>query len=203
MLGSMSHLAPKQLASALPKVVPQLIEACSDTNPKVKASAEEALNEISKVIKNPEVSSISSILLKALTDPAETIRALEALIETEFVHAIDAPSLAIIVPVLHRGLRDRGATTKRYGALIAGNICTMIHDPRDFEPYVPVLIPDLKSALLDPIPDVRSTSAKALGSLTRGLGEEALADLRPWLIAMLRDESRSSAERSGAAQGLT
>ena len=204
MLGSMSHCAPKQLASALPKVVPKVTEAFSDTHPKVKASAEEALGEISKVIKNPEVSSISPILLKALTDPAEyTIRGLEALIETEFLHAIDAPSLALIVPVLHRGLRDRGATTKRYGALIAGNICTMIHDPKDFVPYIPILIPDLKAAVLDPIPDVRSTAAKALGSLTRGLGEETLADLRPWLIDSLRDESRSSAERSGAAQGLT
>jgi hypothetical protein len=204
MLGSMSHCAPKQLASALPKVVPKLIEAFSDTHPKVKASAEEALNEISKVVKNPEVSSISPILLKALTDPAEyTIRGLEALIETEFLHAIDAPSLALIVPVLHRGLRDRGAGAKRYGALISGNICTMINDPRDFAPYVSILIPDLKSALIDPIPDVRSTSAKALGSLTRGLGESMLPDLRPWLIESLRDESRSSAERSGAAQGLT
>lgn len=204
MLGSMSHLAPKQLAAALPKVVPQLVEAFSDTHPKVKASAEEALNEISKVIKNPEVSSISPVLLKALTDPAEnTIKALEALIQTEFLHAIDAPSLALIVPVLHRGLRDRGATTKRYSALIAGNICTMINDPRDFVPYIPILIPDLKNSVLDPIPDVRSTSAKALGSLTRGLGEDALADLRPWLIEKLREENRSSAERSGAAQGLT
>jgi HEAT repeat protein len=204
MLGSMSHCAPKQLASALPKVVPKVIEAFSDTHPKVKASAEEALNEISKVVKNPEVSSISPILLKALTDPAEyNIRGLEALIETEFLHAIDAPSLALIVPVLHRGLRDRGAGAKRYGALISGNICTMINDPRDFVPYVSILIPDLKIALMDPIPDVRSTSAKALGSLTRGLGESMLPDLRPWLIESLRDESRSSAERSGAAQGLT
>jgi hypothetical protein len=204
MLGSMSHLAPKQLAAALPKVVPQLVEAFSDTHPKVKASAEEALIEISKVIKNPEVSSISPTLLKALTDPAEyTIKALESLIQTEFLHAIDAPSLALIVPVLHRGLRDRGATTKRFSALIAGNICTMINDPRDFIPYIPILIPDLKNSVLDPIPDVRSTSAKALGSLTRGLGEEALAGLRPWLIEKLRDDSRSSAERSGAAQGLT
>ena len=150
MLGSMSHCAPKQLASALPKVVPKVIDAFSDTHPKVKASAEEALNEISKVVKNPEISTISPILLKALTDPAEyTIRGLEALISTEFLHAIDAPSLALIVPVLHRGLRDRGAATKRYGALISGNICTMINDPKDFVPYISILIPDLKSALRD------------------------------------------------------
>jgi len=89
----------------------------------VKASAQEALNEISTVVRNPEISSISPILLKALTDPADnTIKALEALIATEFLHAIDAPSLALIVPILHRGLRDRGATTKRFSGLIAGNI---------------------------------------------------------------------------------
>ena len=148
--------------------MPKLTEAFSDTHPKVKSSAEHALEELTKVIKNPEISSISAILLKALTDPATgTVKALEALIETEFLHAIDAPSLALIVPVLHRGLRDRAATTKRYGALISGNICTMINDARDFVPYLPTLLPDLKSTLLDPIPDVRSISAKALGSLTR------------------------------------
>lgn len=204
MLGSMCHLAPKQLAQALPKVVPKVIEAFADTHPKVKSSAQEALDEITTVIRNPEISSLSPVLLKALTDPADnTITALEALIGTEFLHAIDAPSLALIVPILHRGLRDRAATTKRYGALITGNICTMINDPRDFIPYLPTLIPDLQTILLDPIPDVRSISAKAFGSLTRGLGEDALPDLRPWLIDRLRSEDVSSAERSGAAQGLT
>lgn len=204
MLGSMCHLAPKQLAQALPKVVPKVIEAFADTHPKVKASAQEALDEITTVIRNPEISYLSPVLLKALTDPADnTLAALEALIGTEFLHAIDAPSLALIVPILHRGLRDRTATTKRYGALITGNICTMINDPRDFVPYLPTLIPDLQSSLLDPIPDVRSIAAKAFGSLTRGLGEETLPDLRPWLIDRLRSEDISSAERSGAAQGLT
>eukprot|EP00547_Thalassionema_nitzschioides_P012180 CAMPEP_0194261726 /NCGR_PEP_ID=MMETSP0158-20130606/46175_1 /TAXON_ID=33649 /ORGANISM="Thalassionema nitzschioides, Strain L26-B" /LENGTH=3020 /DNA_ID=CAMNT_0039001857 /DNA_START=53 /DNA_END=9111 /DNA_ORIENTATION=- len=214
MLGSMSHLAPKQLAGALPRVVPKLTEAFSDTHPRVKASAEHALGEITKVVRNPEISSISSTLLLALTDPSEgTLPALEALIQTEFLHAMDAPSLALIVPVLHRGLRDRIATTKRYAALIAGNICSMIHDPKDFVPYLPLLLPDLQLALLDPIPDVRSTAAKALGSLSRGLGAgsssktttttDLVDNLRPWLIEKLRQENITSAERSGAAQGLT
>ena len=204
MLGAMSHLAPKQLAAALPKIVPQLTEAFGDTHPKVKASAEAALDEISTVVRNPEIKSISSSLLKALTDPADyTQPALERLIGTEFLHSIDAPSLALIVPILHRGLRERGANVKRMGGLIAGNICTMINDPRDFVPYVPTLLPDLQVALLDPIPDVRSTAAKALGSLTRSLGDQILPELRPWLVKKLRDDACSSAERSGAAQGLT
>lgn len=204
MLGSMSHCAPKQLASCLPKVVPKLTEAFSDTHPKVKKSAQDALEEICTVIKNPEISSISDTILNALTDPANgTLRALEALISTEFLHAIDAPSLSIIIPVVHRGLRDRAANTKRYAALISGNICTMVNDARDFVPYLPILLPDLKSTLLDPIPDVRSITAKALGSLTRGVGEATFPDLRPWLVETLRSEGGSSVERSGAAQGLT
>ncbi|KAL7522340.1 hypothetical protein ACHAWX_007024 [Stephanocyclus meneghinianus] len=170
----------------------------------VKKSAEQALEELCRVIKNPEISSISTTLLKALTDPANgTIKALEALISTEFLHAIDAPSLSVIIPVVHRGLRDRAASTKRYAALISGNICTMVNDARDFVPYLPILIPDLKSTLIDPIPDVRSISAKSLGSLTRGLGEATFPDLRPWLIETLTSEGGSSVERSGAAQGLT
>ena len=121
----------------------------------------------------------------------------------EFIHAIDAPSLSIIIPVVHRGLRDRAATTKRYAALISGNTCTMVNDPRDFVPYLPILLPDLRSTLLDPIPDVRSISAKSLGSITRGLGEATFSDLRPWLIDTLRSKEGNSVERSGAAQGLS
>jgi len=70
------------------------------------------IGEISTVVRNPELSSVCSSPLLALTD--HTITALIVLIEREFLHAIDAPSLVLIVPTLHCSLRDRGATTKRY-----------------------------------------------------------------------------------------
>jgi len=79
----------------------------------------------------------------------------------------------------------------------------MISETKDLIPYLPLLVPDLQSALLDPIPDVRSTSAKAMGSLTRSLGDHFETELRPWLLGQLRNPNCSSAERSGAAQGLT
>jgi HEAT repeat protein len=204
MLGSMSSLAPKQLASCLPKIVPKLSEAFSDTHPKVKASAESALNKITQVIRNPEVAGLTPILLKALTDPAgHTKAALQSLLETEFLHAIDAPSLALLIPILYRGLKDKAGTSKRHSALIVGNMVTMINDAKDFSPYIDSLIPGLKGVLLDPIPDVRSTASKCVGALVRGLGTSELGELRPWLLETLKVEGGSAVERSGAAQGLS
>eukprot|EP00586_Coscinodiscus_wailesii_P014096 CAMPEP_0172505274 /NCGR_PEP_ID=MMETSP1066-20121228/185056_1 /TAXON_ID=671091 /ORGANISM="Coscinodiscus wailesii, Strain CCMP2513" /LENGTH=2828 /DNA_ID=CAMNT_0013281825 /DNA_START=96 /DNA_END=8582 /DNA_ORIENTATION=- len=203
MLGSMSHLAPKQLSNCLPKLVPKLTESFSDTHPRVKAAAQSALDSLCNVIRNPEIASITPTLLAALTDPGEnTPRALETLIATEFLHAIDAPSLAVISPILHRGLRDRSAMTKRYAALITGNITTMVATPADFLPYLDTLLLDLKLVLLDPIPDVRTTASKAVGSLTRSLGEDKFPDLRAWLMQTMTS-SKGSVERSGAAQGLS
>lgn len=55
---------------------------------------------------------------------------------------------------------------------------------------------------MDPIPEVRSVAARALGSLIRGMGEENFPDLVPWLLDTLKSDN-SNVERSGAAQGLS
>lgn len=55
---------------------------------------------------------------------------------------------------------------------------------------------------MDPIPEVRSVAARALGSLIRGMGEENFPDLVPWLFDTLKSDN-SNVERSGAAQGLS
>jgi len=70
---------------------------------------------------------------------------------------------------------------------------------QDMAPYVPLLMPELQKALLDPLPEVRATAARAMGSLLKGMGTGALGDLLPWLLTTLRSEG-SSVERSGAAQ---
>ena len=169
LLGSMAFCAPRQLASCLPQVIPRLVEAGSDPHPKVKEGAKSALADISSVIRNPEVSRLAPILLKALTDPAtQTKAALEALLECEFMHSIDAPSLALLVPILARALKDRGGDLKRKSAVILGNMASMIADSKILSPYLPQVVPGLKEVLLDPIPDVRATSAKALGGLMLG-----------------------------------
>ncbi len=59
---------------------------------------------------------------------------------------------------------------------------------KDMAPYVPMLMPELQSALVDPLPEVRATAAKALGSLLKGMGEQHFQGLMPWLLATLKSE---------------
>lgn len=61
-------------------------------------------------------------------------------------------------------------------------------DMQDMAPYVPLLIPDLQQSLIDPLPEVRATAAKAIGSLLQGMGEHHSQDLMPWLLATLKSE---------------
>ncbi|GAX75317.1 hypothetical protein CEUSTIGMA_g2762.t1 [Chlamydomonas eustigma] len=202
LLGSMAYCAPKQLGSCLPTIVPRLSEVLSDPHPKVQSAAQEALQEIGSVIRNPEVQALVPHLLAAIAEPNVHTRAcLDVLLQTVFVNTIDAPSLALIVPVVHRGLRDRAGDTKRRAARIVGNMCTLINDPKDMTPYVPILMPELQKSLVDPLPEVRAVSARAMGSLLKGMGSETFSDLVPWLMATLRSDA-GSVERSGAAQGL-
>lgn len=203
LLGSMAYCAPRQLADSLPMIVPKLTDAFADTHPKVRDSGRKALEDIGSVIRNPEVASLSMTLMSALSDPSKYTRgALEALLACEFMHSIDAPSLALLVPVLQRGLKDRSADVKRKAALITGNTCSMISEAKDLLPYLPVILPGLKSTCVDPIPDVRATAAKALAALVRGMGEDRVGDMVPWLIETLKADS-SSSERSGGAQALS
>ncbi len=83
------------------------------------------------MIRNPEVQSLVPHLLGAIADPNHATRpCLDVLLDTTFINTIDAPSLALIVPVVHRGLRDRSGDTKKRAARTVGSMCGLVNDPK-------------------------------------------------------------------------
>ncbi|XP_078182456.1 putative protein kinase regulator ILITHYIA isoform X2 [Carex rostrata] len=203
LLGAMAYCAPQQLSQCLPKIVPKLTEVLTDTHPKVQTAGQTALQQVGSVIKNPEIATLVPTLLMSLNDPnAYTKLSLDILLQTTFINSIDAPSLALLVPIVHRGLRERGAEAKKKAAQIVGNMCSLVTEPNDMIPYIGLLLPEVKKVLVDPIPEVRAVAARAIGSLIRGMGEDSFPDLVSWLMETLKSDN-SNVERSGAAQGLS
>ena len=144
------------------------MKVLEDPHPKVQETAVTVLNDISSVIKNPEIVDLSSLLIAAVTDPSRNSKnALTAILETSFKHAIDPPSLALIIPIVDFNLKVNHEDLKRMAAHVIGSIANLIINPVDIYQYIDIIIPNLKIALFDSSPDCRNAMAKAIGSLTK------------------------------------
>ena len=82
-------------------------------------------------IANPDVKPIMGFIITAYTDPVgKTTEALDKLMMTTFVSTVDAPTLGLLCPMLRRGMMERKAEFKRKAALVIGNLCKLVVDPR-------------------------------------------------------------------------
>ena len=200
-LGAMAYLDPQQLAVFLPEIIPHLTEVLNDSHKEVRSSANRSLQRFGEVIENPEIKSVVDILLKALSDSTKyTEEALDSLLKLSFVHYLDAPSLALVVRILERGLGDR-SSTKRKSSQIIGSLAHLT-EKKDLSVHLPILVSGLRVATVDPVPTTRATSSKALGSLVEKLGEDALPDLIPSLMTTLKTDT-GAGDRLGSAQALS
>lgn len=199
--GAMAFLAPRQLSSCLPIVVEKLKSALSDTHPEVSNEAMSALQRVGGVVLNPEISSQVPLLLKAINDPDQTETALDNLLHTRFIHSVDPASLALLIPVILRGLKGYHVDTKKKSAVIVGNMTSLVANEEVLVPYIPILMPILKIILSDANPDVRAATAKAIGVLATSVKTKT-TEILPWLIENIQKES-SVTERCGAAQALS
>ncbi|SCU84775.1 LAFA_0D11936g1_1 [Lachancea sp. 'fantastica'] len=202
LLGNMAYLDPTQLSASLSTIVPEIVAVLNDSHKEVRKAADQSLNRFGEVIRNPEIQVLVPTLIKAIGDPTKyTEDALNALIQTQFVHYIDGPSLALIIHVIHRGMRERSANTKRKACKIVGNMAILV-DANDLVPYLQQLVDEVETAMVDPVPSTRATAARALGALVERLGEDKFPHLIPRLLDTLSDDSKAG-DRMGSAQALS
>lgn len=179
----------KQLSELLSRLLPQLLAGpLMEPRKEVQEAARETLEVIGKLVRNSEVTRLSADIVQAVADPANqkyTQDALAKLGSTTFMNYIDAASLALLVPIMTRGLKEREQKSRKWSAQILGAIVTLVKDIEYLRPYLPTLLPLLKECAVDPTYQIQREAAKAFGMLTQELPSWSRSQLQPWLCSGL------------------
>merc|ERR1712194_116318 len=176
-LAQLSSTAPSEVCVLLPKIIPLATSQVWDTKIQVTNAANACLLSACNTISNPDVKPAIPALVTAMMKPSETISALDALLGTTFVASIDAPTLAILCPVLSRGLKEKMAIHKRATCIILENMSRLVDCPKSLEPFGNLLIPELKKFVENvQFEEIRDVALSALLTLTGALGHASIDD---------------------------
>jgi len=167
-LARFKTVAPRQLADSLPLVVPEVTACMWDTKKQVKKASTDTMKEALGVIGNRDIEHMTGKILDAITKPKEVPEIMHKMAGVTFVQSVESPALAMVVPLLLRGLREKSTATKRQAAVIIDNMSKLVDNPLDAGPFIPLLLPALQSnaeSIADP--EARSVTETAVAQLMR------------------------------------
>jgi len=138
---------PAQMNLRLNDIVPVLSSLMWDTKLQVKEAATAAMTEVCGVMDNKDIKGFVPQIVDCILKPelvAETVHNLAGVV---FVSEVFASALAVMAPLLKRGLDPQAITSiKRNCARIVENMAKLVDDPYEVEPFVPILLPALDRA---------------------------------------------------------
>lgn len=173
-----SASAPRQLGDALPLIVPEVTACMWDTKKQVKTAATAAMKNALEVIGNKDIEHMTDKILVAITKPKEVPEIMHKMAGVTFVQSVESPALAMVVPLLLRGLREKATATKRQSAVIINNMSKLVDNPIDAAPFLPLLLPALETnakSIADP--EARDVTERAVAQLQRlkGLADKQMS----------------------------
>jgi elongation factor 3 len=160
--------APTQLSFLVPTLIPIVSESMWDTKPEVKKKAYGTMEKICKLIENKDIEKFIPELIKCISKPENVPETVHLLGATTFVTDVHEPTLAIMVPLLERGLAERETAIKRKSAVIVDNMCKLVEDPQIVASFLPKLMPALTKNYENMAdPEAREKTKQGLDTLKR------------------------------------
>ncbi|OCT53435.1 Elongation factor 3 [Cladophialophora carrionii] len=160
--------APTQLSFLVPTLIPIVSESMWDTKPEVKKKAYGTMEKICKLIENKDIEKFIPELIKCIAKPENVPETVHLLGATTFVTDVHEPTLAIMVPLLERGLAERDTAIKRKSAVIVDNMCKLVEDPQIVAAFLPKLMPALTKNFENMAdPEAREKTKQGLDTLKR------------------------------------
>ena len=204
LIGALASHHPVVVQRNLPEIILKLIEISSDVKKDVKEQCRLCFAEVCATITNVDIIPIVSAVTAAYMDPVKcTEKALDALIATTFINDVDLPTLGLLVPVLTKGMRERKVAIKRRAALVIGNMCKLVNDPRTAAQFYPILKPVLERGIEEiAVEEVRKVCQHSLETLLRVSSEaQVLSDAVFTQQQLVDSINKAICAKGGVAKG--
>jgi len=170
---------PYQIKYNLIKLIPIISNFLYEINKTLASLAGETMGAIIKCNDNKDLDPFIPVVLDSLINLEKIPDSIEQLAGCVFVQNVEAPALAVTVPILNRGLNERLNETKRKACVIIDNMCKLVEHPKEILPMIDQLKPyviDCAENISDP--EARSIAEKALKTIDLACGENDIITKR-------------------------
>lgn len=168
MLSTLGENNPTEVSICLPEIVPAVTECMTDIKKELRDCATSTLVKCCQAVGNRDIEPFIPTLVKCIAQPEEVPDCVHKLAATTFVQAVDAKTLALLVPLLLRGLAERSTPLRRKAALIVLNMSTLVDDPIDALEFATLLTPHVEKAMKEMSnPEARGVCEKAAAILAK------------------------------------
>ena len=161
----------KQITPLLSNLIPVVTNDVNSSQKEVKESSMKCLKQLLKCSNNADLEPFIPVILEAFTNPGSINTSVEKLASCIFVQNVEAPALAIVTPILVKGLNDRKTETKRKCCVIIDNMCKLVEHPKEISAFgemLKKLIEKNSETISDP--EAREVANKALNTIKSCLG---------------------------------
>ncbi|KAJ3118992.1 translational elongation factor EF-1 alpha [Nowakowskiella sp. JEL0407] len=158
----------EQIGVAMPDILPVISGSVVDTKADVTRAAEAAMTAVCDVVGNRDLEHMTGPVVRVLTHPEEVKEIMHKLAGVTFVQAVESPALAMVTPLLVRGLQSGLTATMRQSAVIIDNMSKLVNNPLDAAPFMGILLPALAYAadtLSDP--EARGVAEKTMAQMNK------------------------------------
>lgn len=168
LLGRIVDLFPLQISVYLPDIIPELTPHMNEIKKEIKTAAYNTMVLCCNVVGNSDIEHMTQHIVRAIMEPLKVPELMHELAGVVFVQSVKSSALAMVVPLLRRGLQSRLTATRRQSAIIIENMSKLVDEPIDATPFLPTLLPALKYAetgMSDP--EARTILERAISQLVR------------------------------------
>jgi elongation factor 3 len=142
----LSENKPDTIRRNLQEIIPNVSDLMVSSKSDIADLSKETMISICKTSGNNDIEPFVEQIIKSVLLPEEVANCVHSLASTVFVQKVEAPALAVVEPLLMRGLKENKIAMKRKVASIVANMLVLVDDPCDGAPFLERVLPGLEKA---------------------------------------------------------